>query len=743
MKKELLSPVGSMEALYQAVHNGADAVYLAGKKFGARMYADNFTEEELINAINYCHLYGVKIYITANTVIFDNEVENFINYIEFLYVNGVDAIIMQDIGMISLVKEKFPELEVHASTQVHNYNEEGIKLLKNLGISRVVLARELSLDEVKNIDVDIEKEIFIHGALCVCFSGCCLFSSMNSNRSGNRGECVASCRLPYKLFKNDKIVKTNGNYLLSMKELNTSNYLKDILDSDVVSLKIEGRMKSPEYVGFITKFYRKLIDKYYNNEEMTISSDELDDLKTLFNREFTREYLFNEYGKSVMNIKNQNHIGLEIGKVIEVNSKYIKIKLEHDLHQEDGLKFLDVDKGMIINKLYNQKMMLVNKVDKGSVAIVDNKVGLNELSRVSITIDRELLNRLNKYNEKKIKVSFVVKALKNSSLEISVTDGINSVTIAGKEIEESINRPITKENIITQISKLGNTPFEVEDIDIDMDDDIFISLRELNDLRRNLIDKLIELRIKVPAKVINKIETFSNKMTIKENKISVLVRNEEQLISCLEEKIDYIYVTDYKLFNKYKEHSNIYLRTDRVCSNFHSFIEQNILATELGAINKYCSDNNVASDYYLNINNNYGVKLLEKFGVKRICLSPEIKNFNKINSKVDIEMIVYGRLELMITKYCPANMILNNDDKKCSLCMNKDKFYLKDDQNRVYPLIHNKHITHIMHHKNIDLFNNINNYINKGVNCFRLELFDEDYIQVKNLINKLKGALYE
>jgi len=240
MKKELLSPVGSMEALYQAVHNGADAVYLAGKKFGARMYADNFTEEELINAINYCHLYGVKIYITANTVIFDNEVENFINYIEFLYVNGVDAIIMQDIGMISLVKEKFPELEVHASTQVHNYNEEGIKLLKNLGISRVVLARELSLDEVKNIDVDIEKEIFIHGALCVCFSGCCLFSSMNSNRSGNRGECVASCRLPYKLFKNDKIVKTNGNYLLSMKELNTSNYLKDILDSDVVSLKIEG-----------------------------------------------------------------------------------------------------------------------------------------------------------------------------------------------------------------------------------------------------------------------------------------------------------------------------------------------------------------------------------------------------------------------------------------------------------------------------------------------------------------------
>ena len=383
MKKELLSPVGSIASLYQAVHNGADAVYLGGKKFGARMFADNFNEEELIKAINYCHLYGVKIYITVNTVIFDNEVEDFIKYIEFLYVNGVDAVIMQDIGMISLVREKFPELEIHASTQAHNHNEEGIKLLKSLGVSRVVLARELSLDEIKNINVDIEKEIFIHGALCVCYSGCCLFSAMNSTRSGNRGECVASCRLPYKLYKNNEQIKTNGNYLLSMKELNTSNYLKEILESDVISLKIEGRMKSPEYVGFITKFYRTLIDKYYNGEELTISHDELDKLKSLFNRTFTNGYLFNEYGKDVMNIKNQNHIGLEIGKVIDVNSRYIKIKLAHELNQEDGIKFLNEDKGMIVNKLYNEKMLLVNKVEKGHIAIVDNKIGLNSLSNVT------------------------------------------------------------------------------------------------------------------------------------------------------------------------------------------------------------------------------------------------------------------------------------------------------------------------------------------------------------------------
>ena len=741
MKKELLSPVGSMDALYQAVHNGADAVYLGGKKFGARMFAENFTKEDLIHAINYCHLYNVKIYITVNTIIFDNEVEEFLNYVEFLYVNGVDAVIMQDIGMISLVKNKFPELEIHASTQAHNHNSEGIKLLKELGVSRVVLARELSLDEVKAIDVDIEKEIFIHGALCVCYSGCCLFSSMNSARSGNRGECVASCRLPYKLYKNDELVPTTGNYLLSMKELNASNYLKEIMESDVVSLKIEGRMKSPEYVGFITKFYRTLIDKYYNKEEMIINENELNELKTLFNREFTNGYLFNKYGKDVMNIKNQNHIGLEIGKVIEVDSKYIKIKLEHDLNQEDGIKFLDVDKGMIVNKLYNQKLMLVNKIEKGNIAIVDNKIGLKTLSRVSITTNKLLLENLNKYIKKKLDISFLVKAKKGLSLEIIADDGLNKVKVEGNVVLESINRPVTIDNITNQLSKLGNTPFKLKDINVDLDDDVFISLKELNDLRRELVDKLVELKIKVANKKINVIENGQFISKNKQNKIGALVRNEEQLLCCLDKDVDYIYVTDIYLFNKYKNYKNIYLRLDRVMNNFTDYKDENLLVCELGSLNKYKLNNNVITDYYLNINNNSSIKLLEKLGVNRICLSPEIKDFDYIGSNIDIEMIVYGRLELMITKYCPLNMLLNNDNKKCNLCLNQDKFALKDDQNRIYPLIHNKHLTHIMHYKNIDLINNISDYQDKGINCFRLELFDENEDEVVKLINKLRSYL--
>lgn len=742
MKKELLSPVGSMEALYQAIHNGADAVYLGGKKFGARMYADNFTKEELKQAIDTCHLYGVKIYITVNTIIFDTEIEEFLDYIEYLYISGTDAVIMQDVGMISLVRKCFPALEIHASTQMHNHNKEGVTLLKELGVKRVVLARELSLKEISDINVDIEKEVFIHGALCVCYSGCCLFSSMSSSRSGNRGECVASCRLPYQLFKNEEQVNTNGNYLLSMQELNTSTRIKELLDSDITSFKIEGRMKSPEYVGFITKFYRTLIDKYNKKEEPTFSTEELDQLKTLFHRQFTEGYLFSKTGHELMNIKNQNHIGLEIGKVIEVTPKIIKIKLSHTLHQEDGIKFTDVDKGMIVNKLYNEKMLLVNKIEKGQIAIIDNKIGLRELSKVSITIDKCLLDSLQHYQEKKINISYKVSALKGKNLEITISDGANVLTKIGSVVETSIKHPVTKENVVKQLSKLGNTPFTMDKIEIEMDDDIFLSLKELNGLRRSLVEELVSRRIYVPKKEISKISFASKIDTYKKIKLGVLVRDECQLKVCLKNEVDYIYTSDIGLYNKYKKEAPIFLRMDRVMNTFPDFKDENILASELGTVHKYTKENFVCGDYFLNVNNKESIAFLEEQGLKRICLSPEIKGFHKIHSNIDIELIAYGRLELMIMKYCPVNMLINKDDKKCNLCLKKDKFYLKGD-NKLYPLLHKKHITHVMHYKNIDLFSKIRSYKELGVNCFRLELLDEDEATLERLLQKWRNVLYE
>ena len=216
-KKELLAPVGSMECLKQAIYNGADAVYLGCKNFGARKYATNFTNDEIIEAIKMCHLYGVKIYATMNTLIKDNEVDDFISQIEFLHINGIDAVIVQDFGMICLIREKYPNLEIHASTQANTSAKETAQLFYNLGVKRVVFSREMSLEEINNIDVPIEKEAFVHGALCICYSGCCLMSSMIGTRSGNRGECAGSCRLPYSLAINNETISTT-KYLLSTKE---------------------------------------------------------------------------------------------------------------------------------------------------------------------------------------------------------------------------------------------------------------------------------------------------------------------------------------------------------------------------------------------------------------------------------------------------------------------------------------------------------------------------------------------
>ena len=225
---ELLSPAGNMECLISAVQNGADAVYVGGKKFGARAFANNFDYDELVEAIKYCHLYGVKIYVTVNTICYENELDEALKYIEFLHINHVDALIMQDLGLITLVRKMFPNLEIHASTQMHNHNDAGLLYLKSLGVKRVVLDREMSLDEINNLKTDIDKEIFIHGALCVSYSGCCLFSAMHGGRSGNRGECVGACRLPYKLLENKKEVIQEGNYPLSTKSLCTINNINKI-----------------------------------------------------------------------------------------------------------------------------------------------------------------------------------------------------------------------------------------------------------------------------------------------------------------------------------------------------------------------------------------------------------------------------------------------------------------------------------------------------------------------------------
>ena len=480
---ELLVPAGDLNSFYAALNNGADAIYLAGKMFGARSYAKNFTDDELITALKLGKIYGVKVYVTMNTLVKENEVEDFLRKVEFLYNLGVDAILMQDFGMISLCLKKYPNLVIHASTQVNSSSYETIKLLYELGVKRVVLPREMSIAEIKKIDIPIELEVFIHGALCVSYSGNCLFSAMLGNRSGNRGECVGSCRLPYKLYC-DKTLVDKG-YLLSMKELNTSLNIEKLPDN-ITSLKIEGRMKSPSYVGFITRYYRKILD----GKELT--TNDLEELKSMFYRGFTKGHLFSD--DDLINKMSPNHLGSHLGKVIEVSDDKIKIKLDRKILQGDGIRFKESNKGMMVNYLYDLKDNLINKGNAGQIVVVDNKINLNSFDEVRKTIDKNL--EIKDFTiTRKVSINIDVKAKVGEEFVLTFSDLKHTVTYRGSIVEKSINNPISKDRLISQLEKLGNTPFITKHINIDMDEDIFVRIGDLNIARRTLSERLIGERL--------------------------------------------------------------------------------------------------------------------------------------------------------------------------------------------------------------------------------------------------------
>ena len=726
-KTELLIPVGNKECLLAAIHNGADAVYLGGKKFGARAYSNNFDQQEMIEAIKLCHLYGVKIYVTVNTMIYNEEIEEVLSYLNFLNSNNVDAVIMQDNGLIEITRKYIPDLEIHVSTQAHNHNEPAINYYKELGCTRVVFDRESSLEAINSIKTPIEKEVFVYGALCICYSGNCLFSALNGGRSANRGMCVGSCRLPYKLYIENQL-KDNG-YLLSTKDLNTLNKLKEILDSKIDSLKIEGRMKSKEYVAVVTKTYRKLIDAYYNNQELILTKEDKDNLLKTYNREFTNGYLFNE--NNIINKKTSNHQGIKIGTVVGVNNKRITIKLDEDLNQNDAIRFDKPNKGMYVNTLYNQKGLLVSNITKNNICQVDNKerIMIKDLlgSNVLKTIDTKLNQELNNIPEKKIPIDITFTANKGSNSILTITDNTNIIEIQGNIVEEAKSAPITKERIEEQLSKLGTTPYQSNKININIDNNIFINIKELNELRRQATEQLtinregtskseIQLNIKEPVS-----------RTTSTPKISILTRTEEQINIALRNNIDFIYTTDINLYNKYKDKKNIYLRLNRVIEKHPEYNQERLLCTELGSVIKYNHNNEIRTDYYLNVANDYTIDKLTKLNSKSVTLSVELEldQLNKIKNKENSEIIIYGTPECMIIK----NDILNIENKKA---------HLEDTKNNKYKIIYDGY-THIFNSSKINLIDKLNKL--KGFGTYRIELLDEGVIETQTIINKIKDML--
>jgi putative protease len=510
-KPELLAPAGGMEAFVAAVENGADAVYLGARAFSARGYASNFSEEELEEVIDYAHLRGVKVYVTVNTLLKEEEVENALKLLSWLRQIGTDAIIIQDLGLISLARKYLPDLPLHASTQMTLHNSEGVEFAKKLGIERVVLSRECSLEEIKQMreKTGTEIEVFIHGALCISYSGQCLLSSLIGGRSGNRGFCAQPCRKKYRLYCEGKSIKTTGSYLLSPKDLNTTSGLGALIKAGIESFKIEGRMKRPEYVAGVVRIYRRLIDRYLENPEgYSVSEEEQEALTQLFNRGFTQGYFFENPRLELMSRESPQNRGIPAGTIIgyDSHSKRIRVRLSLALSAGAGImvesaELSPEDKGKIISSMYTRKGQIYS-AQTGDIIEIPFDSKIQSGSTVYRTYDKKLMDSLRKESESgdlrpKIPVFITATITLGKPIKFEIKDrDSNAVTIESEYIvEKAKKQPTSKAQIEKQLSKLGNTLFEAAELHVSMEKDVFIPVGQLNELRTKAIEQLENLRI--------------------------------------------------------------------------------------------------------------------------------------------------------------------------------------------------------------------------------------------------------
>ncbi|MBQ4254805.1 MAG: DUF3656 domain-containing protein, partial [Bacilli bacterium] len=479
MVNELLAPAGNIDAVKVAIRYGADAVYCAGKRFGARSFINNLSDEEIIEAARFCHLHGKKIYITLNTLIFEDEFEDVKSYIDFLY-KHVDAIIVQDFGVVHYIRTHYPDFPVHLSTQCSIHNKDDIAFLKSIGVNRVVLAREVPLEDIRELQKQgVDLEVFIHGALCFCFSGMCYLSYYKGGRSGNRGSCAQPCRQTYTLLEDGVPLKEGP--LFSMKDLNTIDHIRSLLALGVTSLKIEGRAKSLEYVAAVTKVYRKIIDDFNANKKIEVPSDMLEDLYASYSREKTKGYIFKEDNKSITTESSVKHQGVLIGKVIEYKNKQVKVSLSSELSILDGVRFVKDGKeyGTTITRII-ENGNLVKSSSKTVYLDVNEKVLPG--AKVYKTSSSKIAKELKTYEYKRFEEASlrVIIEKNHQSLTIKVGD----ITVK-KESNETLEpaRSINDEAILKQFIKTNGLPIAYSNASIGNEGGYYLPITSINALR--------------------------------------------------------------------------------------------------------------------------------------------------------------------------------------------------------------------------------------------------------------------
>lgn len=775
-KIELLSPVGDFECLIAAVQNGADAVYFGADKFNARINGINFSNEELKKAITYAKLRNVKTYLTLNILIKNDEFKEAIELVEYAYECGIDALIVQDLGLARFIIKNYPDLEVHASTQMTVHNVEGVKELKKLGFKRVVLSRELNLDEIKDIynQTKEDLEVFVHGALCISYSGQCLMSSIIGQRSGNRGKCAGTCRLPYELIskKENKIV--DKGYLLSSKDVCTLDILPELLETGVMSLKIEGRMKTPEYVGVVTSIYRKYIDLALSKDKYIVDENDKKELMQVFNRGgFSTGYLKGKLGKNMMYTKRPNHIGIVLGTVISYNSNkgYVKIKLKENMELGDSIRINESScKSSELMKNNNNiktakigEIVTIGRI-KGNI-----KAGDIVYKTVSVSLENKINQTLTKdVRKRKVFCKVEIETGKKAKIDILDLQTQMSSNVIGNIVEKGQTQVANEERIKAQINKMGGTVFELESIVVNLSKDAYISIKELNELRRKALE---ELEQKLLQKIYRdkknvKLEEF-NLEEKEHSKVSTAVLlntiNPNYNYKALR-KIDKIYLPISELIlaknlNKLEEITNnleTYIYMPNIIRDEHRKIVygkieellkkykiQGFVVSNLSQIKELQKYNlRLIGNYTLNVFNDETAKELQNLRISTITISPELneEEIRSIKTNMKKEFIVYGRLPLMTSEYCTIGTF-----KNCAGTCTKGEYTLKDRMNFEFPIktnrincnttIYNSKITSIM-------------WKNLNLDSIRIDILDETIEEINKIVEihkqnkRLEGQNY-
>ncbi len=769
-KIELLSPSGDMECVIAAVKAGADAVYLGWKLFGARSSSKNFTIEELKEAIRYCHIRGVKVYVTVNTLIFNDEMKKLLKYIEKLYAIDADALIIQDLGVLAIVKKYFGDFECHASTQMTLHNSLGARAAMDMGIDRVVAAREMELSEIEAMikSEGAEVEVFIHGALCISYSGQCLMSSVIGGRSGNRGTCAQPCRRQYELLETtseQEAVLDNG-YLLSTKDLCSAYGLKEIVASGVSSLKIEGRMKSPEYVFFVTRFYRNALSAIEKGGIPLFEPEDMKEMAQIFNRKFTKGFIMSEEKGGLVNSESPGNRGVALGTAkAEANGK-IYISLKEPLSLGDGIQFR---RG---SETYGCRMdnrnWYGNELEAkmpGEIFEIENRWRMKGVYEAFKTYDSSLERRLaiemNKA-EKRVPLSMEVRAILGEPFYISFKDrdGRKVEVLSEYIVQEAAKRPTGRDVMEEKLGRLGASAYSLEESVYEMDDGIYVPVSVLNETRRKAADLMDEKRALIHTER-KPVETFKEeertlKPYVAERKVSVTARTISQVKAALSEGADRIYFKGSENLEEVLRLSDKVVYSPFKISGDGEIKEMLLLVKRLGL--KEIQLGNIGQmralrdsgmiihgDFSLNTANDYSLRLLEEAfpEIGSICLSPEM-NLSQIRglspSAADQEMIVYGRLPVMTLNHCPLN-------KSFGLCLENGcenrKLSLRDAKGYEFPMRLKNCRAEIFNSVRILTAARLLENPPENVSYWRMELLDEDFDTACRLIRFHKRAIVD